>query len=348
MMTSSQPHPSRLIPDRLDGLRLAYQTELGQLYQGDMLALLRGLPGASIDMVFADPPFNLKKDYGAGVKDDMAERDYLDWSFTWLDECVRLLKPGASLFVFNLPRWCIEYGAHLNEKGLTFRHWIACRMPKSLPIPKRLSPAHYGLLYYTKGAPGVFNSVRVPIQTCRHCGGEVRDYGGHRNKLNPAGLNLMDYFDAPDEVWEDAPDALPPGQGWTLASDMWDDIPPVRHSRYKHRDANALAPIMLERLIALSTNQGDLVIDPFGGTGTTYYAAEHLNRRWLGVELGDVAPAIQRLEDHARGEHPRWESARGSARKNGAAIDKERAKRQADQPRLPFDMPTASRRRERR
>jgi len=182
----------------------------------------------------------------------------------------------------------------------------------------------YGLLYYTKGKPATFNTVRVPIQTCRHCGGEVRDYGGHRNKLNPAGLNLIDVFDQPDEVWEDAPEVLPPGEGWTPIDDLWDDIPPVRHSRYKHREANALAPIMLERLIAMTTSKGDLVIDPFVGTGTTAYAAETMGRRWLAIELGDVEPAIRRLTDYAAGVHPRWESARGKGRTNGQLLAKRR------------------------
>jgi len=68
-----------------------------------------------------------------------------------------VLKPGGSLFVFNLPRWLIEYGAFLNSQGMLFRHWIACRMPKAFPRGQRLSPAHYGLLYYTKGVPAVFN-----------------------------------------------------------------------------------------------------------------------------------------------------------------------------------------------
>jgi site-specific DNA-methyltransferase (adenine-specific) len=270
-------------------------------------------------MVFADPPFNLNKDYGEGVTDRMTDEDYLQWCKSWLDECVRILRPGGALFLFNLPKWNIELGAHLN-RTMEFRHWIACRMPKSLPIPKRLSPAHYGLLYYTKGKPATFNSVRVPVQTCRHCGGEIRDYGGHRDKLNPAGLNLMDVFDAPDEVWEEAPDPLPSGQAWTKADDIWDDIPPVRHSRYKHRSANALAPIMLERLIALATNPGDTVVDPFCGTGTTAYAAEVLHRRWLSIELGETEPAIQRLKDYAAGDRAQWESGRGNGKRR--SVDK--------------------------
>jgi site-specific DNA-methyltransferase (adenine-specific) len=216
-------------------------------------------------------------------------------------------------------------------------------MPKSMPIFGRMSPSHYGLLYYSKGKPATFNIIRQPVQTCRHCGGEVKDYGGHRNKLHDDGLRLQDVFDAPEEVWEDAPFALPAGEGWSRVDEIWEDIPPVRHARYKHRDANALAPLMLERLVAMTTNAGDIVVDPFCGTGTTPYAAEHLGRRWLSAELGDIQPAIQRLEDHAAGLHARWESARGKGRTNGKAAKKAalaRKKRELlaeEAPELPFD-----------
>jgi site-specific DNA-methyltransferase (adenine-specific) len=239
-------------------------------------------------MIFADPPFNLGKDYGAGISDHRQDTDYLQWSQAWLAECVRLLKPGGALFVFHLPRWLIDYGAFLNGQGMQFRHWIACRMPKAFPRGKRLSPAHYGLLYYTRGDPAVFNRVYVPIPVCRHCGGEIRDYGGQRKHLNPQGLNCMDVFEDAADVWT-TPD-------WTDAEDLWDDVPPVRHTRTKTRPANELTPVLLERLIALATNPGDAVLDPFGGSGTTYVVAERLGRRWLGIELGDTGPAIRRLE----------------------------------------------------
>lgn len=312
-------HPASLLPD----WEPAFRSPLGALYQGDCLEWLRALPAESIDLVFADPPFNLRKMYGKGIKDDLAEHEYLDWCFAWLDECIRVLKPGGAIYTFNLPKWSIHYGSHFNARGLTFRHWIACRMPKSMPIPGRMSPSHYALLYYTKGKPATFNVVRQPIPTCRHCGGEWRDYGGHRKKLNPEGLRLQDVFDLPEEVWEEAPYALPPGEGWTQLDEIWEDVPPVRHARYKHRDANALAPILLERVIAQSSNPGDLVIDPFGGTGTTFFAAEKLGRRWLGVELGDTEPAIRRMQDYLAGEYEDWEvtARRGNGRlgrRNGA------------------------------
>lgn len=293
-------------------LKQVYTSKHGSLYQGDCLKLLSILPDESIDLVFADPPFNLGKEYGKGVSDQMETEQYLAWSKQWIDQSIRVLKPGGSLFIFNLPKWCIDYGAYLNQKGMLFRHWIACRMPKAFPRGKKMSPAHYGLIYYTKGEPAVFNKIYTPIQVCRHCGGEIRDYGGHRKSLNEKGINLMDVWDLPEDVWEDAAEPDPNEVRWTIAEEMWTDIPPVRHRRHKKRVPNELAPIMLERIIAMATNPGQIVLDPFGGSGTTFYAAEKLHRYWIGSEIGDVEPAIERLTDLADGIVEQWESARGS------------------------------------
>lgn len=292
-------------------LQQVYLSEYGILYQGDCVKFLSALPDESVDLVFADPPFNLGKEYGKGISDKMEVDRYLDWSKQWLSESIRVLKKGGSLFVFNLPRWCIEYGAFLNRKEMCFRHWIACRMPKAFPRGKKMSPAHYGLIYYTKGEPGVFNKVYTPIQVCRHCGGEIRDYGGHRKSLNEKGINLMDVWDMQEDVWEDASEADSTEMLWTLTEEMWADIPPVRHRRHKKRVPNELAPIMLERIIAMASNPGQIVVDPFGGSGTTFYAAEKLHRYWIGSELGDTAPAVERLNDLANGMTEQWESARG-------------------------------------
>jgi site-specific DNA-methyltransferase (adenine-specific) len=299
-----------------------YQSDYGILYQGDCLNFLNSLPDTCVDLIFADPPFNLGKDYGKNVNDLRQSEDYIKWSKHWLSESIRVLKPGGSLFIFNLPKWCIEYGAYLNQEGMLFRHWIACRMPKAFPRGNRMSPAHYALLYYTKGEPAVFNKVYTPIQVCRHCGGEIRDYGGHRKKLNPKGINLMDIWDAPEDVWEEANSVEDTKEIlWSEIEDLWSDIPPVRHRQHKKRSANELAPIMLERIIAMASNPDQIVVDPFGGSGTTFYAAEKLRRYWLGTEIGDVEPAVKRLQDLANGNIEEWESARGKIKVKNRKTD---------------------------
>jgi site-specific DNA-methyltransferase (adenine-specific) len=156
--------------------------------------LLRALPSESAHTFFADPPFNLGKDYGTNGCDNLSESAYLEWSKEWLREAVRVLVPGGAIFVYNLPKWLIPIGWYLNSfESLTFKHWIAVNKPHSLPIPGRLSPSHYGMLYYVKGnRPRVFNrdAVRIPVRSCRHCGRDIKDYGGHRKHLNPKGPSL--------------------------------------------------------------------------------------------------------------------------------------------------------------
>ena len=271
-------------------MKLGYQTTLGHLYQADCVDFLRSVQSDTVHTFFADPPFNLGKNYGRNMSDQLSTDQYLTWSKLWLDEAARVLAPGGALFIYNLPRWLIEYGAYLSSKqGLTFKHWIAIDKAHSLPIPNRLSPSHYGMLYYIKGEkPHAFNrdAVRFPIETCRHCGRDIKDYGGHRKYLNEKGLNL---------------------------SDVWDDIPPVRHRKYKYRSANELAPAILERVIKLTTFPNDLVCDPFVGSGTTAYVAEKLERRWIVADLSDCEPAKRRLLDFENGCHPEWKSTRRSS-----------------------------------
>lgn len=251
-----------------------YETARGVLYQDDCLELLPQVPDESVHTVFADPPFNIGKQYRQGTDDARPEDEYLAWCRRWLDECIRVLAPGGALFVYHLPRWNVSLGAHLLERGLEFRHWVAVEMSASLPIRGRLHPSHYGLLYLTKGKPRVFRRIRTPIQTCRHCGGDIKDYGGHRKALHPDGITLKD---------------------------VWTDIPPVRHARFKvsGRKANALSTKLLERVVETTTEPGDLVLDPFGGSGTTYAVCEARDRRWIGCEIDYGPEIVERLTSGA-------------------------------------------------
>jgi site-specific DNA-methyltransferase (adenine-specific) len=151
-----------------------FTTPLGTLHQGDCLEILSKENEETVDLVFADPPFNLSKDYGKGVNDNLADEHYLSWCASWIEECVRLLKQGGAFYIFNIPRWNVELGHSLNQAGMLFRHWITIDIKYSLPIPGRLYPSHYSLLYYTKGKPKTFTRPRVPIPVCRHCGGDIK------------------------------------------------------------------------------------------------------------------------------------------------------------------------------
>lgn len=249
---------------------IKFKTDYGVLYQGDCLSLMDELPKESVDLIFADPPFNLNKDYESGINDKVSKKQYLEWTEKWVLKCIDLLKEGGSLFIWNLPKWN-TYTASILDNHMSLKHWIAVDIKFGLPLKNRLYPSHYSLLYYTKGdKPKTFNEQRLPLEICKKCGADLRDYGGYKDKLNEKGINI---------------------------TDVWYDIPPVRHSKYKTRNSNELSMKLLDRVISLASNEGDLVFDPFGGSGTTYVVSEILKRKWIGVEIGPVDGIIERFED---------------------------------------------------
>ncbi len=262
-------HPLSICSPDLAHLQI-YTNPHGVVFNADCLKVLPGIEASSVDTIFADPPFNLDKQYGSKVDDNLSEKEYVIWSKAWLKECIRILKPGGSLFVYNLPKWNITLGAYLLEEGMLFRHWIAVNIKLSLPIQGRLYPSHYSLLYYTKGKPKTFRKIRTPIKVCRHCSKELKDYGGHRDAMNPNGVNL---------------------------ADVWDDIPPVRHRKFKSekRTENQLSTKLVNRVVQMSTQEGDIVLDPFGGSGTTYDVCERSNRYWIGIEKESCDAIVERL-----------------------------------------------------
>ncbi|NES17562.1 MAG: site-specific DNA-methyltransferase [Symploca sp. SIO3E6] len=245
-------------------------TNNGVLFEEDCLKIIAAIKNDIADVFFADPPFNLGKDYGKKHDDLIKDESYLNWCQSWISECCRILKPGGSLFIYNLPKWNILLGAYLINHGLTFRHWIAIDIKFGLPIPGRLYPSHYSLLYYSKGKPKIFRKIRTPIEKCRHCGGDIKDYGGHRKSMNPLGVNL---------------------------TDVWHDIPPVRHWKFKSkkRKTNQLSTKILDRVVEMSSIPGDLIVDPFGGSGTTYAVCEEKDRYWIGMDIQNCDVISERL-----------------------------------------------------
>jgi len=252
-------------------LRLEFKTRLGKLYRGDCISLLNKMESESVDLVFADPPFNLDKFYASKMNDNLRADEYLEWCKEWALECARVLKYGGSLFIWNLPKWNLVIGNYLSH-FLTFRHLIAVDIKYRLPIAGRLYPSHYSLLYFCKGEkPKTFHPDRLPMEVCPECVTDLKDYGGYKDRMNPKGINL---------------------------TDVWYDIPPVRHAKYKKRkEANELSIKLLDRVLEMASNDGDVVFDPFGGSGTTYVMAELKRRKWVGIELGPTDVIKKRLED---------------------------------------------------
>ena len=249
---------------------------INQIIHGDCLEVMRQIPSDSVDITFADPPFNLKKKYNT-YEDYRDEDAYLDWCREWLFEMVRITKPSGSIFVHNIPKWLTHYAGFLNEFA-TFRHWIAWDAPTA-PMGKTLQPSHYGILFYAKNPKeNKFYEIRYPHKRCRKCGYLLKDYGGKKKILHPFG---------------------------PLVSDTWSDIHRIRHN--KHRDAHPcqLPVHLLERLILMSSDEGDVILDPFIGTGTTAVAAARLGRNVIGIDVDSEYVDITRRKFAQEAPHPK-------------------------------------------
>jgi site-specific DNA-methyltransferase (adenine-specific) len=153
-----QPHP--VITPLVDKEKL-----FNVIYQGDAIEILRQYPNESVDLVFADPPYNLDKDYTI-YDDEQADHKYVEWCNSWLAEYIRILKPTGSLFVLNLPHWALYHADFLN-RHLYFQNWIVW---DALSEPRgKIMPAHYALLFYTKRPTGfTFNYEVIKSLDARH------------------------------------------------------------------------------------------------------------------------------------------------------------------------------------
>ncbi len=238
---------------------------LNTIQRGDCLELLKKIPDNSIDMTFADPPFNLGKKYSS-YGDSMEFQDYLNWCEQWIFEMVRITKPTGAIFLHNIPKWLTYYVSFLN-KYAHFKHWISWDAPTA-PMGKSLQPAHYGILYYTKNVKGSkFYELRYPHKRDRKSGYLSKDYGGKKDLLHPFG---------------------------PLLSDVWTDIHRIKHNKKRDKHPCQLPLHLLDRLILMVTDENDIVLDPFSGTGTTAISAKRLGRHFIGFEIDTFYTKISR------------------------------------------------------
>jgi|YNPMSStandDraft_1061717.scaffolds.fasta_scaffold05932_2 site-specific DNA-methyltransferase (adenine-specific) len=239
-----------------------------RIIQGDCLDLFKKIPDNSVDVTFADPPFNLKKNY-TSYNDSLDFQAYLDWCEKWISEMVRVTKPTGSIFLHNIPKWLTFYASYLNRFAY-FKHWIAWDAPTA-PMGKTLQPAHYGILFYTKEPKGAkIYELRHPHKRDRN-GFLLKDYGGKKDSLHPFG---------------------------PLVSDVWTDIHRIKHNKKRDPHPCQLPIHLMDRLILMTTDENDIILDPFSGTGTTAISAKRLGRRYIGFELDKkyVEISQQKLE----------------------------------------------------
>jgi len=222
-------------------------------------------PEGIFDLVFADPPYNLEKDYGE-YEDLQSDQRYLAWCEDWLESMCKIIRPGGALMILNLPKWCIHHAAFLNElDDMIFRHWIVW---DALSEPAgKIMPAHYALLYYTKKDGAItFNSpspkdsdMLGPIDAPYYC---LRSKCVKKRKAN-----------GKDDK--------------TDLNDFWWDIHRIKHKRDRDLHPCQLPIKLMKRIIKLTTNPNDIVFDPFCGAGTTAIVAKMFKRHFITTDIDE-------------------------------------------------------------
>lgn len=231
-----------------------FKNENHKIYWGDSLDVLKNeIEDNSIDLIFADPPYNIGKVFNGNKEKWETDEAYLEWCYTWLDLCIKKLKNDGSFYVMTSTQFMPYFDLYLRNK---------------IHILSRIMWA-----YDSSGvqAKNYFGSLYEPIL---HCVKNKNNYTFNAEDIlveakTGAKRKLIDYRKNPPQPYKTS---KVPGNVW--------DFPRVRYRMEEYENHPTQKPIaLLERIIKASSDEEDIVLDPFGGTFTTSYVAKILNRK---------------------------------------------------------------------
>ena len=248
--------------------------EANQIVTGDCIKTLNDGPEGWVDLVFADPPFNIGYLYH-GYDDSKKTEDYLKFSEDWMRAVHRALKPSGSFYLAIGDEYAADLAVIARRQiGFNMRNWIIWHYTFGQQTKQMFAKSHTHILYFTKNATGfTFNPDSVRVASARQT-----TYGDKR--ANSKGK-------LPDDVWYLRPPETP-DPFFAAEGDTW-NVSRVCGT-FKEREGwhGCQMPIgILNRIIQASTHPGDIVLDPFNGSGTTTVAAALLGRRYVGIDQSE-------------------------------------------------------------
>jgi len=252
---------------------LFYKHPNGQLWQGNSINWLKSLEAESIDLIFADPPYNIKKAYWDTFE---SQEEYVKFSMQWIEQAARVLKPTGTLFICGFSEILADL-KHPATKYFKGCRWIIWNYKNKANLGSDWGRSHESILHFRKTKNFTFNidEVRIPygehtLKYPSHPQAETSQYGNGKNgnhiwEPNPLGAKPKDVLEIPQDIIE-----VP-----TTCNGMHEKTP---HPTQKPEE-------LLRKIVLASSNIGDTVLDPFCGSGTTPVCAEQLQRKWLACDL---------------------------------------------------------------
>jgi site-specific DNA-methyltransferase (adenine-specific) len=256
--------------------------ELDQIMCGDSIKILNDGPEGWVDLVFADPPFNIGFLYH-GYDDRRKTEDYLEFSKQWMQAVYRALKPTGSFYLAIGDAYAADLCVIARrEVGFHMRNWIIWHYTFGQQPKAMFARSHTHILYFTKDSKEfTFNPDAIRVASARQT-----TYGDAR--ANPKGK-------LPDDVWFLRPQETEAPM-FDPACDTW-NVSRVCGT-FKEREGwhGCQMPIaVLDRIIKASSNPGDIVLDPFNGSGTTVVSAAMLGRKYVGIDQSEEYVSFARL-----------------------------------------------------
>ncbi len=248
-------------------------TENYRIINGDAIdALETCVTDLTVDLIFADPPYNIGKNF-AGCKDKWAsDEDYLQWCYQWLDLCIRKLKPTGALYVMTSTQFMPYLDLFLRDKLTILSRIVWYYDSSGVQAKKHFGSMYEPILFCVKDKKNyTFNAKDILVEA-----------------KTGAKRGLIDYRKNPPQPYHTE---KVPGNVWEIAR--------VRYRMEEYENHPTQKPVaLLERIIKASSNEGDLVLDPFSGTFTTAYVAKKLHRKAIGIELQEeyVKIGLRRLQ----------------------------------------------------
>lgn len=246
---------------------------LNTVYHIDCVKGMKQLPPQSVDLVFADPPFNIGYDYDE-YKDSQSTEEYLKWSKKWIQAVHRVLKPNGSFWLAIGDDYAAELKVLATGKvGFTMRSWVIWYYTFGVHCSKKFTRSHTHLFHFVKNPLlFTFNDETIRVPSARQL-----VYGDKR--ANPKGR-------IPDDTWILRPQDIP--ESFSSEETVW--FFPRVCGTFKERTgwhSCQMPEQLLARIINVSSNPGEVVLDPFLGSGSTVCVAKKLNRAYLGFEISE-------------------------------------------------------------
>lgn len=248
------------------GIRCFAETELGKLYQADCVVWLKTLPSNVADLIFADPPYNIKK---AEWDTFESQQRYVEWCMEWIREAHRILSETGTIYIMGFS----EILAHIKVAASPMFagcKWLIWYYRNKANLGKDWGRSHESILHLRKSRNFAYNIDEVRIPYNQH----TLRYPEHSQAMTSQYANGKQY------TWHPHPRGAKPRDVLEMPTLCNTTKEKTLHPTQKPEE-------LIQRFILASTNEGDLVVDPFGGAGTTYAVCERSNRRWLGCEINE-------------------------------------------------------------